>query len=74
MGEQMNADLRRVVAWVREHGRDEAVQQVRMRVLPATIREGLRWDAVDDKTPCSPEYMQAVRAAASDVVGVPCPV
>lgn len=70
----MNADLRRVVAWVREQGRDEAVQQVRMRVLPATVQEGVRWDAMDDGRPVSREYLSVVRTAASEVVGRPCPV
>jgi hypothetical protein len=72
-GDPMNDDILRVVAWVREHGRDEAVQQVRMRVLARTIEEGLRWDAVEER-PCSPAYLDAVRVAASEVVGVPCPV
>lgn len=62
-----------VVQWTQMNGDVSALSRLRMMVLPLTVKEGIIFDRVDGTTKCSPQYLDAVRDAASKIVGKECP-
>lgn len=65
----MAGELYSVIEWARKHGDVSTVSRLRMRVLPLTIKEHIIFDKVDANTSCSSQYLDAVRQAASELVG-----
>lgn len=66
--------LHQIVEWVKKEGEAHALSRVRLKVLGVTLKEGIALAQVQPSTSCSEECLKAIRAAASDVVGAPCPV
>ena len=62
-----------IVEWVRRQGDIHSLGRLRLRVLSATIKEGLSLSEVTPQTECSSECLNLVRDAASKIVGKPCP-
>jgi hypothetical protein len=69
----MSSRLYSILKWAKDKGEMRAVERIRLRVLVASIEEGIALTKVGPETSCSPKYLQAVRDAASAVVGKPCP-
>ena len=70
----MAGELVKIVDWIKKNGEVKAVDRVRVMVLPQTMAEGIRLASIDATTKCSAALLQAVRGAASTVVGKPCPI
>lgn len=68
-----NGELNSVLAWVRTNGGRTMFNRLRIKILPQTVREGVVLDEVNAETTCSEAYLEAVRKAASDLLGQPCP-
>jgi hypothetical protein len=66
--------LFQVLQWAKTNGEVRAVERIRLKVLNGSIREGIVLARVSPNTTCSPEYLDLVRTAASEVVGKRCPV
>jgi hypothetical protein len=62
-----------IIEWARKSGEVRAVERIRLKVLTASIDEGISLMRVSPETTCSSRYLEAVWQAASDVVGEPCP-
>jgi hypothetical protein len=71
------ANGRRVIAileWARAKGEPKAVDRMRVIVLPALMREGVRFNNLTHLSELSIGAVDAVKAAAAKVVGTPCPI
>lgn len=70
----MAGEVIKIVEWVKKNGEVKAFDRVRVMVLPQTMAEGVRLNCIDATTKCSNVLLQALRSAATTVVGKPCPV
>ncbi len=70
----MGASLYDVLNWAKTNGEVKVVERIRLRVIGWTMREGISLANVHPDTKCSGECLDAVRRAASEVVGKPCPL
>ena len=70
----MPGTLFEILQWARENGDITAVDRIRIYVLPQIVTEGFVFSEVGPSTTCSPVLLDAVRSAASEVVGKPCPI
>lgn len=71
---RMAGSLHDIVAWVRSNGAPGAVDRLRLRILPLTMRERLWWDDITPETVCSAQTLLEVKREASAIVGKPCPL
>ena len=63
-----------VLEWAKREGEVKAIARIRMRVLGDSVKEGVRLGDVKPDTRCSPQLLNKIRVAASEIVGKPCPV
>jgi hypothetical protein len=70
----MASDLYQVIDWAKTNGEVKVLDRIKLKTLSKLVQERVTLDQVTPATTCSPELVAAVRAAASDVVGKPCPV
>ncbi len=66
--------LYQVLQWVKQEGEAKAIDRIRAKVLPVTIKESIYLNQVTPETECSPACLQAIIQAANQVVGKPCPI
>lgn len=69
----MAGSLYETLAWARANGDVDAMQRIRLQMLPMTVRERIVLDKVTPTTVCSAEYLKALRRAVRDVVGKEAP-
>lgn len=62
-----------IIDWAVEHGEPRIIDRLRLRVFPSLMRERLVLTQVNASTRCSEALLAELRAAASDLVGRPCP-
>jgi len=62
-----------VLEWAKQNGEVKIIDRIRVQVLPVTMKEGIALNDVTKDTACSAECLDAVRKAASEIVGQPCP-
>lgn len=67
------SQLYNIIQWAQQNGEVKAIDRIRVQVLPVTMKEKIRLNEVTKDTECSPECLDAIRKAASDVVGKRCP-
>ena len=65
--------LFKILDWARQQGETTAFDRIRVKTLPVTLDEMLWLDEVTPDTQCLEKTLEAVREAASEVVGRPCP-
>jgi hypothetical protein len=70
----MASALYQILEWAKSTGEVRAVERIRLKVLTASLDEGIALQRVGPDTPCSQAYLAKVHAAASDVVGQLCPI
>ena len=63
-----------IIQWVRQHGEVMAVSRLSVRMVEATLKERLPIRTIDASTPCSRDFLDALRREAGVVVGKPCPL
>lgn len=66
--------LYRIMEWARVNGDVSTLGRLRMKLLPLTVKERIVLDRVTATTPCSTEYLRAVRSAVTEIVGKECPL
>lgn len=62
-----------IVMWVKRSGGVKSIDRLRVKLLPRAMKEGIYFSKVTPSTSCSPEFLVALKATASAVVGKPCP-
>lgn len=65
--------LFKILKWLDEEGEVKAVDRLRMKILPHTVKEGIVIRKVDASTKCSTDLLARARDAASSIAGKPCP-
>jgi hypothetical protein len=65
--------LFQILEWARDNGELLVIERIRLKVLSASIREGIQLGKVTPRSGCSNEYLNTVRRAVEEVVGKPCP-
>ncbi len=70
----MNSKLYDILEWVKSNGEVKAMDRLRVKVLPVTMKEGLVLTDVTYDTTCSPETLRVIRDAATEIVGKECPI
>jgi hypothetical protein len=68
----MPGELHKILQWVEANGEVRALSRLRIKLMPATMKEKICLDDVDVSTSVSADYLAAARAAAEQVVGTPC--
>jgi len=66
--------LHDVIQWVEENGPPHAMNRIRLRLLSRTLKARVDLDNVDEETEVSPDYLDAFKRAAIEIVGKPLPV
>lgn len=69
----MAGTLYQILEWARTSGEPKVIDRIRVYVLPVTMKEQIRITEVKPDTVCSQACLDAVRKAASSVVGKDCP-
>lgn len=69
----MAGSLYDILEWAKKNGEVKVLDRIRVHVLPVTMQEKIRINEVTPTTTCSSACLEAVRKAASNVVGKPCP-
>lgn len=69
----MAGTLYDILEWARKNGEPKVIDRIRVYVLPITMQEKIRINEVKPDTQCSQSCLDAVRQAASNTVGKPCP-
>ena len=70
----MRGSLYDILNWAKTNGEVNALLRIRIMVLPLSVKEGIILDQVKPTSTCSEQYLHAVRKAAQEVVGKPCPM
>ncbi|MDX8393654.1 MAG: hypothetical protein R8K21_03605 [Mariprofundales bacterium] len=60
----MPGELLKILQWVETNGEVRASSRMRIKLMPATMKEKICLDDVDASTVVSSEYLDAARAAA----------
>lgn len=63
-----------VLVWAKSNGEHNVTDRIRLKVLPLSVQEKIMFNAINNSTQCSPAYLAAVKKAASEAVGKPCPL
>lgn len=69
----MAGSLYDIIEWAKQNGEVKVVDRIRVKVLPVTMQEKIVIAEVTPSTACSPACLDAVRQAAINIVGKPCP-
>lgn len=68
----MSGELHKILQWVEANGEVRALSRLRIKLMPLTMKEKICLDDVGPTTEVSSAYLDAARAAAEEIVGVPC--
>jgi hypothetical protein len=69
----MAGSLYDILEWAKSNGEVKVIDRIRVMVLPITMKEKIMLTNVTKTTACSNECLDAVRKAATQVVGKACP-
>lgn len=69
----MATKLFQIIDWAKKNGEVKAVDRIKIRALSALMAENIQIQNITESTDCSGGCLEAIRKAASEVVGKPCP-